>query len=72
MYKVSMIGQTPYLASMYDCSGALPPPTPPLGKATTYPGGYGEKDVEKSCSGVPFPKLGTDKGVAKPIPRDED
>jgi len=74
MYKVSMVGQNPYKSSMYDCSGAPPSPTPPLGKATTYPGGYSEKDIQKSCLfGLgPFPKLAADTGIAKQIPQDED
>src|ERR1700761_4808089 len=64
MYKVSMVGQQPYLKNMVDCSGALPPPTPAFGKATTYPGGYSVKQIQQSCP-KPFPKLATDKGVAK-------
>ena len=59
-FKMSMIGQGAFADQMYDCSKALQVPTPPL-KDTTYPGSYGQDDVEISCPTSPFPALATDR-----------
>jgi len=72
MFKLSLIGQQKYLGGMYDCSGALPKAVPrDFGKVIKYPGGYGIQDVERKCF-LPFPKLGSDPGVAPVIPADAD
>lgn len=58
MEKLAVTGQD--TRKLVDCSEAVPPATPAVKKAATFPAGTGPRDLQQACP-LPFPALKTDR-----------